>query len=64
MELTSTELLARHVYCPASVLFILSNFKKADFFPELSSSPFLIHATSGGGFLEASQAIVTEDSSV
>ena len=64
MEVTSTELLARHVYCPASVLFILSNFKKADFFPELSSTPFLIYATSGGGFPEASQAMVTEDPSV
>ena len=64
MEVTSTELLARHVYCPASVLFILSNFKKADFFPELFSTPFLIHATSGGGFPEASQAMVTEDPSM
>ena len=59
MEVTSTELLARHVYCPASVLFILSNFKDAAFFPELSSTPFLIHATSGGGFPEAVQATVT-----
>ena len=64
MEVTSTELLARHVYCPASVLFILSNFKNAAFFPELSSSPFLIHATSSGGFPEASQAVVTGDPSI
>ena len=64
MEVTSTELLARHVYCPASVLFILSNFKKADFFPELSSTPFLIHATSGGGFPEAVQVTVTGDPSM
>ena len=59
MEVTSTELLVRHVYCPASVLFILSNFKDVAFFPELSSTPFLIHATSGSGFPEASQAMVT-----
>ena len=58
MEVTSTELLARHVYCPASVLLILSNFKNAVFFPELSSTPFLIHATSGSGFPDASQAMV------
>ena len=64
MEVTSTELLARHVYCPASVLFILSNFKNAAFFPELSSIPFLIHATSGSGFPEASHAMVTEDPSL
>ena len=64
MEVTSTELLARHVYCPASVLFILSNFKIAAFFPELSSTPFLIHATSGGGFPEAVQATVTGDLSI
>ena len=63
-EVTSTELLARHVYCPASVLFILSNFKNEAFFPELSSSPFLIHATSGSGFPEASQAMVTGDPSM
>ena len=64
MEVTSTELLARHVYCPASVLFILSNFKRAVFFPELSSTPFLIHATSGSGFLDALQAMVTVDPSM
>ena len=64
MEVTSTELLARHVYCPASVLFILSNFKNAAFFPELSSAPFLIHATSGGGFPDALQAMVTGDPSM
>ena len=63
-EVTSTELLARHVYCPASVLFILSNFKNEAFFPELSSSPFLIHATSGSGFPEASQAMATGDPSM
>ena len=62
--MTSTELLARHVYCPASVLFILLNFKNAAFFPELSSTPFLIHATSGSGFPEASQAMVTRDPSM
>ena len=64
MEVTSTELLARHVYCPASVLFILLNFKNAAFFPELSATPFLTHATFGGGFPEASQAMVTGDPSV
>ena len=64
MEVTFTELLARHVYCPASVLFIISNFKIAAFFPELSSTPFLIHATSGSGFPEASQAMVTGDPSM
>ena len=64
MEVTSAELLARHVYCPASVLFILLNFKNAALFPELSSTPFLIHTTSGGGFPEASQAVVTGDPSI
>ena len=64
MEVTSTELLARHVYCPASVLFILSNFKDATLFPELFCTPFLIHATSGCGFPDASQAMVTEDPSL
>ena len=64
IEVNSTELLARHVYCPASLLFILSNFKNVAFFPELSSTPFLIHATSGGGFPEASQAMVTGDPSM
>ena len=64
IEVTFAELLARHVYCPASVLFILSNFKNVDFFPELSTSPFLIHATSGSGFPEASQAMVTGDPSM
>ena len=64
IEVTSTELLARHVYCPASVLFMLSNFKNAAFFPVLSTAPFLIHDTSGSGFPEASQAIVTGDPSM
>ena len=64
IEVNSTELLARHVYCPASLLFMLSNFKNEAFFPELSSTPFLIHATSGGGFPEASQAMVTGDPSM
>ena len=64
MEVTSTELLARHVYCPASLLFTLSNFKIAASFPELSSSPFLIHATSGSGFPEASQVMMTGDPSM
>ena len=64
IEVNSTELLARHVYCPASLLFMLSNFKNVAFFPELSSTPFLIHATSGGGFPEASQAMVTGDPSM
>ena len=63
-EVTSTELLARHVYCPVSDLFILSNFKNAAFFPELFSSPFLIHATSGSGFPEASQVMITGDPSM
>ena len=64
MDVTSTELLARHVYCPASVLFILSNFKNAAFSPELSSTPFLIHATSGHGSPEALQAMLTWDPSM
>ena len=64
MEVTSTELLARHVYCPASVLFTLLNFKYASFFPELSSTPFFIHAKSGSGFPEASHFILTEDPSM
>ena len=64
LEVTSTELLASHVYCPASVLFMLSNFKNAAFFPELSGTPFLIHATSGRGFPEATQAMVTGDPSM
>ena len=64
MEVTSTELLARHVYCPASFLFILSNFKNAAFFLELSSTPFLIHVTSGCGFPEALQVMVTGDPSM
>ena len=64
IEVKSTELLARHVYFPASVLYILSKFKNAALFPELFSTPFLIHATSGSGFPEASQAAVTEDPSM
>ena len=64
MEVTSTELLARHVYCPVSILLILLNFKNATSFPELSSTPFLIHAISGSGFPEASQVMVTEDPSM
>lgn len=44
--------------------FILLNFKNATFFPELSSTPSLIHATSGGGFPEASHAMVTGDPSM
>ena len=64
MEVNFTELLARHVYCPASVLFILLNFKNAAFSPELSTTPFLTHATFGCGFPEASQAMVTGDPSV
>ena len=35
IEVTSTELLARQVYYPASVLSILSNFKNVASFPEL-----------------------------
>ena len=64
MEVTFTELLARHVYCPASFLFILLNFKEAAFFPKLSSTPCLIHATSCGGFPESVQATVTGDPSM
>ena len=64
MAVTSTELLARHVYCPASILVILLNFKNAASFPELSSTPSLIHATSGDGFPEASQVMVTGDPSM
>ena len=62
MEVTFIELLARHVYCPASFLFILLNFTDATFFSELSSTPFLIHATSGGGFPEAVQAVTGDPS--
>ena len=64
MEVTSTELLARHVYCPASVLFILLNFKIASPFPELFCAPFLIHATFGSGFPDALQVMVTGDPSI
>ena len=64
MEVTSTELLAWHVYCPASILFILLNFKSANLFPELSNTPLLIHATSGSGSPEAWQAMVTLDPSM
>ena len=64
IEVTSTELLARHVYCPASILFILSNFKDAVSFAELFSTPFLIHATCGGGYPEALQVMVTGDPSM
>ena len=64
MEVTSTELLARHVYCPASVLFILLNFKITSPFPELFCTPFLIHATFGSGFPDALQAMVTGDPSI
>ena len=64
VEVTFTVLLARHVYCPASFLFILLNFKDTTFFPELSSTPFPIHATSGGGFPETVQAAVTGDPSM
>ena len=64
VEVTPSELLARHVYCPASILIILLNFKKAAVFHELSSTPFLIHATFGGSFPEALQAMVTGDPSM
>ena len=64
IEVTSTELLARHVYCPASILLILSNFKDAGIFAELFSTPFLIHATCGVGSPEALQVMVTGDPSM
>ena len=64
MEVTSIELLARHVYCPASVLFILLNSKDVASFPEPSSTPFLIHATYGGGFPETLQIMVALDPSM
>ena len=64
MEVTSIELLAWHVYCPASVLFILLNSKDAASFPELFHTPFLIHATYGGGFPEALQVMVALDPSM
>ena len=64
LEVTSTELLAWHVYSPASVLLILSNFNNTVFFSELFSTPFLIHATCGSGFPEAPQVMVTGDPSV
>ena len=64
MEVTPTELFAWHVYCPVSILFILSNFNNTAFFPELSITPFLIHATSGSGFPEATQVMFTEDPSM
>ncbi len=58
------ELLARHVYCPSSVVLILSKFKYAIFFPELFICPFRIHDTSGSGFPVAVQLILTDDPSV
>ena len=64
MEVTSIELLAWHVYCPASVLFILLNSKDTASFPELFRTPFLIHATYGGGFPEALQVMVALDPSM
>ena len=64
MEVTSNELLARHVYFPASALLILLNFNDAAFLPKLSSTPFLIHATSANGFPEASQVMLTGDPSM
>ena len=64
MEVTSIELLAWHVYCPASALFILLNSKDAASFPELFHTPFLIHATYGGGFPEALQVMVALDPSM
>ena len=64
MEVTSIELLAWHVYCPASVLFILLNSKDTASFPELFHTPFLIHATYGGGFPEALQVMVALDPSM
>ena len=64
MEVTSIELLAWHVYCPASVLFILLNSKDAASFPELFHTPFLIHATYGGGSPEALQVMVALDPSM
>ena len=64
IEVTSTELLAWHVYCPASNLLILPNFKDAVFFFKRFSTPFLIHATCGSGFPEASQVMVTGDPSM
>ena len=39
-------------------LFILLNSKDAASFPELFCTPFLIHATYGGGFPEALQVMV------
>ena len=64
MEVTSIELLAWHVYFPASVLFILLNSKDAASFRELFHTPFLIHATYGGGFPEALQVMVALDPSM
>ena len=61
--MTSIELLAWHVYCPASVLFILLNSKDTASFPELFHTPFLIHATYGGGFPEALQVMAALDPS-
>ena len=43
---------------------MLSNSKDAAFFPELSSTPFLIHDTYGGGFPEALQVMVALDPSM
>ena len=62
--LVPAELLALHVYSPSSVLFILSKFKYAAFFPEVLICPFLIHDTSGSGFPVAVQLILTEDPSM
>ena len=58
-----TELLALQVYCPSSVLVMLLNIKNAAVFPEIFTLPFLTHVTSGAGFPDAVQLILTEDPS-
>ena len=58
-----TELLALQVYCPSSVLLMLLKIKNAAFFSELFTLPILTHVTSGSGFPDAVQLILTDDPS-
>ena len=58
-----TELFALQVYCPSSVLVILLRIKNAAVVPEIFTLPSLTHVTSGAGFPNAVQLIVTEDPS-
>ena len=58
-----TELVALQVYCPLSALVMLLKINNAAFFPELFTLPFLTHVTSGSGFPDAVQLILTEEPS-